>query len=252
MRNHRITKPAFRLCSTCLSRSQAPLCLYTHHAIADRAEGTFGRLRYTLGGDRPSQTAHQTLSPIPIQGPRLEFQQDQGGISRMAPRALACPLQCLPPILHRPCHNPMPGYSKGPRGLSVQSWVDGIFTATAISPDPSLRQCPSRYTIRAGRNLPDKEFRYLRTVIVTAAVYRGFSLELAPRPLTFRHRAGVSPYTSSYDFAETCVFGKQSPRPLRCGPTQLIMYITHQVGHPLSRSYGVILPSSLTRVLPST
>jgi hypothetical protein len=37
-----------------------------------------------------------------------------------------------------------------------------------------LRQCPDRYTIRAGRNLPDKEFRYLRTVIVTAAVYWGF------------------------------------------------------------------------------
>ena len=36
------------------------------------------------------------------------------------------------------------------------------------------RQCPDRYTIRAGRNLPDKEFRYLRTVIVTAAVYWGF------------------------------------------------------------------------------
>ncbi len=30
----------------------------------------------------------------------------------------------------------------------------------------------------AGRNLPDKEFRYLRTVIVTAAVYRGFDQEL--------------------------------------------------------------------------
>ena len=27
-------------------------------------------------------------------------------------------------------------------------------------------------------NLPDKEFRYLRTVIVTAAVYRGFGSEL--------------------------------------------------------------------------
>ena len=40
------------------------------------------------------------------------------------------------------------------------------------------RQCPDRYTIRAGRNLPDKEFRYLRTVIVTAAVYRGFSSAL--------------------------------------------------------------------------
>jgi len=36
----------------------------------------------------------------------------------------------------------------------------------------------SRYTIRAGRNLPDKEFRYLRTVIVTAAVYRGFGSTL--------------------------------------------------------------------------
>ena len=37
------------------------------------------------------------------------------------------------------------------------------------------------YTIRAGRNLPDKEFRYLRTVIVTAAVYRGFNSELLLR-----------------------------------------------------------------------
>ena len=74
--------------------------------------------------------------------------------------------------------NPMPGYSKGARGLSVLSRVDGIFTATAISPSPLLRQRPSRYTIRAGRNLPDKEFRYLRTVIVTAAVYWGFDSEL--------------------------------------------------------------------------
>jgi hypothetical protein len=44
-----------------------------------------------------------------------------------------------------------------------------------------LRQCPDRYAIRAGRNLPDKEFRYLRTVIVTAAVYRGFGSELLPK-----------------------------------------------------------------------
>ena len=50
----------------------------------------------------------------------------------------------------------------------------GIFTHTSISPGPLLRQLTSRYTIRAGRNLPDKEFRYLRTVIVTAAVYWGF------------------------------------------------------------------------------
>ena len=69
----------------------------------------------------------------------------------------------------------MPAYSKAPRGLSVLSWVSRIFTTTTISPDPLLRQCPNRYTFRAGRNLPDKEFRYLRTVIVTAAVYWGFN-----------------------------------------------------------------------------
>jgi hypothetical protein len=56
--------------------------------------------------------------------------------------------------------------------------VPGIFTGTTISPSPSLRQRPTRYAIRAGRNLPDKEFRYLRTVIVTAAVYRGLVSKL--------------------------------------------------------------------------
>ena len=35
--------------------------------------------------------------------------------------------------------------------------------------------------------------------------------------MTFQHRAGVSPYTSSFDFAETCVFGKQSLGPFLCG-----------------------------------
>ena len=80
----------------------------------------------------------------------------------------------LPPILCIHYQNPISGYSKALRGLSVQSRVMGIFTHTSISPGPLLRQCPNRYTIRAGRNLPDKEFRYLRTVIVTAAVYWGF------------------------------------------------------------------------------
>ena len=61
--NHRITKPDFRPCSTCRSRSQAPFCLYTLRMISNHSEGTFGRLRYILGGDRPSQTARLTLSP---------------------------------------------------------------------------------------------------------------------------------------------------------------------------------------------
>ena len=80
----------------------------------------------------------------------------------------------LPPILYIRYRIPMISYSKALRGLSVQSRVMGIFTHTSISPGPLLRQRPSRYAIRAGRNLPDKEFRYLRTVIVTAAVYWGF------------------------------------------------------------------------------
>ena len=78
----------------------------------------------------------------------------------------------------------MPSCSKGPRGLSVLPRVGGIFTSTTISLDPSLRQPLTRYAIHAGRYLTDKEFRYLRTVIVTAAVYRGFGSPLLPKGLT--------------------------------------------------------------------
>ena len=178
IRNRRITKSCFRTCSTCLSRSQAPLCLYTSSAITDRAKGTFESLRYSLGGDRPSQTTHLTRSPARIHGRGLGFNQEKGGISRVAPPGLATGLQSLPPILHIPGSKSMPGCSKGAWGLSVPLRVAGVFTGTTISPSSRSRQCPSRYTIRAGRNLPDKEFRYLRTVIVTAAVYWGFGREL--------------------------------------------------------------------------
>ena len=109
---------------------------------------------------------------------RLESQNTQGGISRTAPPELASRLHSLPPILHRISHDSMSSCSKGAQGLSVLSRVLGIFTEIAISLDPSSRQWSDRYAIRAGRNLPDKEFRYLRTVIVTAAVYRGFGSEL--------------------------------------------------------------------------
>ena len=99
----------------------------------------------------------------------------------MTPPTLARQLHSLPPILHILYPNPMLGCSKGARGLSVHMRVTGVFTGTSSSPSPWLRQCPDRYTIRAGRNLPDKEFRYLRTVIVTAAVYRGFDSKLLPK-----------------------------------------------------------------------
>ena len=95
----------------------------------------------------------------------------------------------------------MPNYSKAPRGLSVLLQVAGIFTGITTSPGLQPRQLPNHFTIRAGRNLPDKEFRYLRTVIVTAAVHRGFNSDLSVLLLTFRHWAGVSPYTSPSSLA---------------------------------------------------
>ena len=99
----------------------------------------------------------------------------------MTPQRLATPLHSLPPILHITYPKPILSYSKGSLGLFVPLRVSGILTATTISPSSWLRQYPDRYTIRAGRNLPDKEFRYIRTVIVTAAVYWGFNSMLLPK-----------------------------------------------------------------------
>ena len=93
----------------------------------------------------------------------------------MTPLYLAAQDQSLPPILHIIYPMSMRSYSKGAWGLSVPLRVPGVFTGTTNSQWFSLRQRSDHYAIRAGRNLPDKEFRYLRTVIVTAAVYWGFS-----------------------------------------------------------------------------
>ncbi len=163
-----------------------------------RSEGTFGRLRYHLGGCHPSKTAHQTLSLSPFQGIRLEPRLCKGGISLAPPPDPEIEVLRLPPILRMHNQGSTSGCSKASRGLSVLRRVPSVFARHTTSPGVSPRQWPSRYTIHAGRNLPDKEFRYLRTVIVTAAVYRGFGLGLAPLPLTFRHWAGVRLYTSPH------------------------------------------------------
>ena len=143
--------------------------------IANHDEISLGLLRYSLGGYRPSKTARLAMSASQIHEIALDSQLDKTGISRMAPPLLAKRFQSLPAILHMSSQGPIPEYSKGSRGLSVLLRVNGIFTATTISPSLSLRQHPDRYAIRAGRNLPDKEFRYLRTVIVTAAIHQGLS-----------------------------------------------------------------------------
>ena len=96
----------------------------------------------------------------------------------MTPQLLAQLLLRLPPILYINHRNPVSNCSKAPWGLSVLSQVTSIFTSTTISPSTLSRQLPNHYTFRAGQNLPDKEFRYLRTVIVTAAVHWGFGSKL--------------------------------------------------------------------------
>ena len=117
-KNRRITKPDFRPCSTCLSRSQAPLCLCTRCMISNHAEGTLGRLRYLLGGDRPSQTTHLTLSSEPV---RSELERSRGKSSiptsaQQLPRSL---LHRLLPILCMQRKRSILSYSKAPWGLSV-------------------------------------------------------------------------------------------------------------------------------------
>ena len=181
------------------------------------------------------------MSPAPIQRRRLEFQCRKDGIPTSTPQMPKHLLPSVPSILCMQHRNPILGYSKAPWGLSVLSRVTGIFTGTTISPGGLLRQCPDHYAFHAGQNLPDKEFRYLRTVIVTAAVHWGFNSMLAHLLLTFQHRAGVSSYTSSFDLAQTCVFGKQLPG---------LFSAAASLQHPLFRSYGVNLPSSLTTLLP--
>ena len=116
---HLITNSDFRLCSTCRSCSQVGLYVYTHCAISVRAEPTFERLRYSFGGDRPSQTAHLTVSPDQIHGRRLENQQHKSGIPRTTPRHLTTPLPSLPPILYTINRISVSNYSKAPWGLSV-------------------------------------------------------------------------------------------------------------------------------------
>ena len=117
--------------------------------------------------------------------PGLAFKLTESGITLLPPRPPERTDQRLPPILGTINSNAMPSYSKAPRGLFVLLQVDGIFTVIAISPSSSLRQLPSRYAFHAGRNLPDKEFRYLRTI----------HLMCLPPTLC---RSPMSPWSSDY------------------------------------------------------
>ena len=136
-RRRRITKPDFRLCSARWPCSQAGFCLYTLWRVSIPPEPTFGRLRYSFGGDRPSQTAHLPLSRKWLHIPRLGPKRGQAGVSSLPPPILADRLLWLPATLHKPRPNATTNYSKAPRGLFVLLRVTRIFTRISISPGPS-------------------------------------------------------------------------------------------------------------------
>ena len=170
MRNHWITKSCFRICSSYPTRSQAGLWPYPYSAVSIRAKPTLELLRYFLGGDRPSQTAHLTVSLSRLHGVRLDLKYNKGGISPLANHRPKPVDHRLPPILRIRHLGSLSGYSKGSRGLSVLPRDCGIFTTTPISPSLPLRHWSSDYAIHARQNLPDKE---LRSVVVAPAWPQG-------------------------------------------------------------------------------
>ena len=115
----RVTNSCFRTCSKCTSRSRAPFCVCAYRPVSNRPKGTFERLRYSLGGDRPSQTAHLTLSRRRLHVARLEPQCTKGSIPTPTPRILAYPSLSLLPILYIMNQGPISSCSKAPWGLSV-------------------------------------------------------------------------------------------------------------------------------------
>ena len=127
-------------------------------------------LRYNLAGYRPSKTARQTLSSP----------EYSSGLSKPHIFQRVVLQGCLAaPTYSRQSKNmkAISTCSKAPRGLFVHVEVGRVFTAIAISPSKSSRQLLARYAIHAGQNSPGKELRYLRTVIVTAAVHRSLMSE---------------------------------------------------------------------------
>ena len=106
-----------------------------------------------------------------------------------------------------------------------------------------MRQRSTRYTIRAGRNLPDKEFRYLRTVIVTADIHGDLGSQLRACALTaYRNLSALVTCHTLYVVLTTW----------QSAVFLLNSRLTHFTAttlrwHPFFRSYGARLPSSLTR-----
>ena len=151
----------FAECKGRRCHSQAPFCLCALRMVSNHSEGTFERLRYSLGGDRPSQTARLTMSRTRFHGFRLESQQPKSGIPKLTPQRPKTLLLSLPPILCISCRDSISSYSKALRGLSVQSRVNTHlhvyynFAGPPVETAPKslLHSCGSELT-RQGISLP--------------------------------------------------------------------------------------------------
>ena len=125
--NGRITKSAFAT-ARLVGLAVKPAYAFTlspgfHSGIANLCK----RLRYLLGGIRPRQTTHQTLSPrITVQ---VRIKNRQGWYLTWLHRDLRRASR-LPPILNMPIPNSISSCSKASRGLFVQLWLTSIFTRT--------------------------------------------------------------------------------------------------------------------------
>ena len=149
-RSERVTLSCFRNCSTCMSISKARLCQYTLQFVSIELERTFELLRYFLVRNRPSQTAHQTLSLSRLHGIRLELISCKGGITLVTPLQLALKFQSLPPILYKRKTNSTSSCSKAPRGLFVLVWVGRIFTAISMFAGSSIKTVPISLHLSCG------------------------------------------------------------------------------------------------------
>ena len=216
-------------------------CLCTLQMVSDHSEGTFERLRYARSATAPVKLPALTLS-LPDHGRWLGKPSTTGWYPNSDSSQTA--VHSSRPSYPCTCSaRSVSNWDKAPRGLSVLARVTSIFTGTSISPDALSRQCSNHYAFRAGRNLPDKNFATLDRVIVTAALGLKFKASLVTSPLNLPALAGRQPIYLPFRFRIDLCFAKQLLEPITLRPT--IQW------HPFSRSCRVILPNSLTMLLPS-
>ncbi len=138
----------------------------------------FGLLRYFLGGYRPSQTARLTLSDSQFHERSLDFRLSKTGISRLTPQTLTSPFLCLPVILHMESRSQYQSTWKFTGSFRLVA-VNGIFTRYYNFTESPVETVPRSLGHSCRSELTDKEFRYLRTVIVTAAIHQGLNSTLS-------------------------------------------------------------------------